>query len=277
MGDTFATFKVKFSSKLRIGGVKDEKQLMPILYEKYPQLEHYQLVADRLNEDLPAPLQIKFTPTFNFSKGGFVTKIGIRATNSICSLKEHENENKEYDGVWRKDFLKEYFGTEKYYEYDVKSSIYRVAYLLKTGEWADDDIDFYELMNGAKFVNKEEREDYKQFAQRLYFDSPAKIYNNIRSGIESTIDLLGENTIRATIETAKRNMESIVGETLDSEIFLHESCIYMEFFSKLKSMDLDVVQVYDGFYCKEDLSLYKDLLKGIAEEYYLKYMNKKGE
>lgn len=264
--------KVKFSSKLRIGGNLTEAEVLNALHTRYPQLEHYQELADRLNKKLPQELKIKFAPHITTSAKGYITKIGIRATNSIVSLKEHENEHKEYTGVWRKDFLKQYFGSNKYYEFDVKSSIYRIAYLLKTGKWLDNDIDVYELMNGQSFEDGEDRANYKQFAQRLYFDSPEKLFNNIKEAIPESILYFGESKVRESLRIAKRNMKGIIGESKDSEIFLHESCIYLDFYKYLIQKGLDVVQVYDGFYCMQDLTPYIGDLRRIAEEYYNKYI-----
>ena len=271
LANTFESFKVKFSSKLRIAGVKNDDDVLPTLYENYPQFAHYQAVADSMNKDLPADQQISYTPNVNYSKCGYVTKIGIRATNSLCSLKVHENENTEYDGIWRDEYLDSYFNG-KWYEFDVKSSIYRVAYLLKTGTWLDNDIDLYEMINGDKFKSAEDRNNFKAFCMRLYFDQPKQLFNHIKEAIPKAIESMGEDNIKDMLSTAKQNMTNIIGEGIDGEIFFHESNIYLEFVSKLRAMDLNVVQIYDGFFCDEDLTCYQDLLKNIAEDYYNRYI-----
>ena len=45
-------------------------------------------------------------------------------------------------------------------------------------------------------------------------------------------------------------MTDIIGQPFDSEIFLHESCIYMQLVDELFKLGFDVIQVYDGFYVR---------------------------
>lgn len=271
LGNTsFDEFKVRFSSKLRIAGVKKDEELLPILYKNYKDLAYYQNLADEMNKNLPAEQQIKYQPTIKKSKSGYVTKIGIRATSAVNNLKVHQNENKDYNGMWRDDYLKNFFKDEKVYEFDVTSSIYRVAYLLKTGVWLDNNIDLYKILNNGDFETKEDRDNFKSFAMRLYFDRPKQIFNHISSAVPNVIATYGEDVVKKNILAAKNRMIEVLGNGIDNEIFYHESNIYLDFVSKLRMMDIKVVQIYDGFFSNEDLSCYEDLLKGVAEEYYKK-------
>lgn len=270
-------YNVIFSSRLRIPNMKDE-ECLEILYKQYPMLADYQQIADEMNQtylvDVPEQ-QIKFRPTINRSRGGFITGIGIRATSSVCSLKEHENENEDYKGMWRKDYLKNYLG-QTYYSYDVKSSIYRVSHLMNYGEWADSSIDFYEGIYGRKFSSPEERTLFKDFCQRLYFDSANAIYAHTKP---CYADLLAsgvsETEIKQAISEMKGRMEYALGNfAMNNEVFLHESCIYLDLVKYLRDNGCKVVQVYDGFYSDQDIAgICEKELPAIAERYYNRYID----
>ena len=269
-------YNVLFSSRLRIPHITDE-QCLAYLYEFYPQLAHYQDIADEMNgtflKEIPEQ-QIVFQPKITRSKGGYVTKIGIRATSSVVSLKEHESINPNYKGVWRKDYLKEFFGTDKYFEYDVKSSIYRVSYLMNYGEWLDNTYDFYELAYGKKFDSPAERAYFKEFAMRLYFDSPSTLYNHTKECYAGLLSSgISEQTIKDGITDLKAKLDYSIGNLpLGSEIFLHESCIYLDLVHELRKQGFKVVQIYDGFYSDQDIRpICEKILPVIAEQYQCNY------
>ena len=156
----------------------DEEIVDYLTKVKYPQMQYYQLLADRLNKRYYSDDKYKFGIKFRFNinrKGDVIKSIGIRATNGICSCKEHEN-GKKSNKVWRREILDAYYGKDNWMEYDVKSSIYRVTYLLNHRVWLDNSIDLYEKMYGKPFDDEEQRKQFKTFAMRLYFDkSPARI------------------------------------------------------------------------------------------------------
>lgn len=132
---------VKFSSKLNIKTSLSDDEIKQILYSNYPQLmegfddvnyvnEHY------LTEDC---IQRRFEPKIKRNKKNAITGISIRDTSSISNLKTHFNspeDRESYNKLTREVFLEDYFGGkegDKYYEYDVKSSIYRITYFLNNG------------------------------------------------------------------------------------------------------------------------------------------------
>ena len=271
-------YNVLFSSRLRIPNMTDE-ECLEILHRTYPFLTEYQALADEMNrtylKDCPEQ-QIVFQPSINRSKTGYITKIGIRATSKVCSFKEHENENEGYKGVWRKDYLKEFFGTDKIYSYDVKSSIYRVSHLINFGGWTDESFDFYENIYGQTFSSPEERTMFKDFCQRLYFDSPNAIYSHTK---DCYADLLAkgisEARIKADIGRMKAQMDFMLGNmAMNNEVFLHESCLYLDLVKVLRDSGIKVVQVYDGFYSDQDIaSLCREILPDIANSYYDKVVD----
>ena len=266
-------YKVKFSSKLRISHMTDD-EVLDAIYNKYPTLDKYQKLFDDMNEkyllDYPEQ-QVMFSPKITRTDNGYVSKIGIRATSGICNLKVHENDNKEYTGKWRDEYLDEIFGKDNWYENDVKSSVPRVAYLMKTGNWLDQDIDMYEVIFKT-FENAGERKVYKNFFMKFYFDEENQLYNHNRDYFPETIETFGKEECNNALKLARTKMVSILGETVDSEIFFHESCIYGIFANFLRSKGIKVVQIYDAVFSDVDTSVYNDVLKDIAEEYYREYI-----
>ena len=260
-------FKVKFSSKLRIAGMTDSEVLQRI-NDKYRYLADFQKLFNEMNEDLPLEQQTKYEPTITRSKKGYVTKIGIRATNGVCNLKAHEN-GKETDKKWRDDYLDEIFGKNNWYENDVKSSVPRVAYLMKTGEWVDQEKDMYEIVFDRHFSSKEERKAFKNFFMKFYFDYSGCIYNHNVTKFPEANKKFGKELCKDVLDITKQKIENVLGENLDNEIFLHESNIYGIFAKYLRDKGIKVVQIYDAVFSNVDTSKYNNILKEIAEEYFI--------
>lgn len=260
----------------------DEEIVNYLTKVKYPQIQYYQLLANSLNKRFYSNENYKFGIKFRFNinrKDDVIKSIGIRATNGICSCKEHEN-GKKSNKVWRREILDAYFGKNNWMEYDVKSSIYRVTYLLNHGVWLDNNVDLYEKMYGQPFDNEEQRKQFKTFAMRLYFDkSPARIWAHTVCKATDLKKMIKKNELISEIKNLQKNMTDTIGQTYDSEIFLHESCIYMELCKELLERGYKVVQVYDGFYVNRDCglsesefySLCNSLLNTITQNYVSTY------
>lgn len=276
-------FNIKINSglNLRIPVATDE-QIIDYVKKIYPQIECYQGLADKINEQHYTndkyKFGIKFHPKVERNSGGLITSISIRATNGICSYKAHDN-GKNTGRIWRKDVLDEYFGNNNYMEYDVKSSIFRLTHLLNFKVWLDNSIDLYEEMYGKPFVNEEQRKQYKLFAMKLYFaKSIGTLYKGIRYVGKSDYikEKIDEYTLKESLINMKSKMTDIIGESFDSEIFLHESCIYMQLVNELFKLGFDIIQVYDGFYVKnrDDVNQeqFNDIVNDLLDSITLKYI-----
>lgn len=279
-------FNIKINSKLKLRiPLATDEQIIDVIKQMYPQIEEYQKLADEINEKYyyndKYKLGIKFQPKIKRNAGGLITSISIRATNGICSYKAHEN-GKESGRRWRKDVLNEYFGTDNYMEYDVKSSIYRITHFLNYNVWLDPSIDLYEEMYGKAFETKEARDMYKSFAMRLYFErSLGTLYTHTVCTAKDDFNAanIDEITLKLELMNMHQQMTDVIGNPFDSEIFLHESCIYMDLCKELLDRGFDVVQVYDGFYVRKnneyDQQSFNDLcntlLDNIALNYKIKY------
>lgn len=289
---SFEQSEVRFSSKLHLmkpanwSKSEFEDYLTMNLYENYPQFEYYQSLADEINETYFAEdydRQVQFTPKFTWNKGETaVTKIGIRATNSCVSAKKEKEECDEDWIVYREDLLNRY---NLSYEFDVKSSVPRVTYLLSNGKWLDNNIDLYERMFNL-FVklcpseklewNKETRKIFKSFHMRGYFDTYAMLSAHTKRAISLKGDYKRDewSNLDYVMKAYKDSIAETIGELkYDSEIFFHESCMYLDVLKSLLDDGFDVLQIYDGFYTDKECKDIEERISNITEAYYNKYIN----
>ena len=161
------------------------------------------------------------------------------------------------------------------YENDVKSSIYRITYLLNNGVWLDRDVDLYPKMVGFDFENEDQRNLYKApLAMKLYFSpSIEKAISTSSYQRDETKRLFKELNAPKVLQQAKDNMLNAIGHSYRSEIFLHESCIYTQVAHKIRSMGYQLIQIYDGFFTNKPLDekVFDAIVKECALEYYEKY------
>ena len=287
--DNFDKASVRFNSKLSFLKPENwserqfEEYLTACLYENYPWFEEYQKKADLINDVYYADdvdRQIQFVPTFTWGKGNKrITKIGIRATNCLVSAKKEDDENK----LTRKDVLDRY-GLK--YEFDVKSSVPRITYLLNNGTWLDNSIDLYEVMfenfikrcpSEATEWNEETRNIFKSFHMRGYFDTYSMISGHIKRELGKKIDYKKDDwkCLDFIMKSYKEAIEETIGQEYDSEIFFHESCIYMDVLFELLKQGYNVWQCYDCWYTDKEVSNINDIINDKVYNYYYntKYNN----
>ena len=243
---------------MNVTGISNER-IIAALEERYPQVPYYAKIVDELNKSRPNEDKIKFKFTLKFrNKSGkrYLTKIGFRASSLLCNYKEHENANPFFMGKWRKDYFTPKYGT--YDHYDVNASIYRLTYNLNHDKALGFDQDVYEMMYGHKFDSKADRDAYKRICMRLMFGKLNQLGNQVERRLskleDKQYDRDRKNIIQDTMSEAKINMYETLGSSYDSEIFLHESCIYIDMLSKMPD-NQNISLVYDCFYYKSDYQL----------------------
>ncbi len=247
------------------------------LIEKYPQLLELWKTIDEDNATKPLDEYDYAVPKIKRDINGNATKISFRMTNQYCPAKVHSISDEDYESgrMIRDDIIKEKFGAV--YENDVKSSIYRITYLLNHGVWLDSSIDLYEEIYGAKFKSKDDRDLFKHpFCMQLYFNKSSKqMKAHIEYKKSATKEWNKENGGLELIMKAQDNMVKAIGKSYESEIFLHESCIYAQVAHKLRTMGYKVIQIYDGFFTDKDLGkeTFDNIVKEQALSYYHKYIN----
>ena len=269
-------YTIKFSSKLRIPVTIKQKQITDqhiktYLYLQYPHLEDYQKRMDEINKTLPTSEQIIFSPTIHLSsQKRYITKIGIRATSFVCTLKSAREANDFEETAYRDIYLQSIFHTKPFH-YDVHSSIAKVTYLLNYGEWLTKDL-YPQLACIDSFRSEESRSGYKKLFMYLYFDRKSQIYNHNKDLFPNQDPKEVENYLTFL----HSNVRTVIGPTYDSEIFFHESCIYFDVYETLIKSGARVVQVYDSFwwtggkYTEKNI---EDLISHCAVNYYNSWKN----
>ena len=262
------------SSSLRLPAHLTDEEVRACIRARYPQLAVLDNMRERINREYYADtptLQLRQRIKISRGATGMISKIGTRCTSGLCLLRANDIPFG-YAGLTRHMFLHDYYNGNRYYEYDIKSSIYRVARFLRTGEWLAGEVDFYERMSPYEFRNEQERADYKKLAMRLYFGgSPAKITSAFfhelrRNGME--LDYTKQE-VEEAVGLAQARMFSEVGESIGSEVFLHEGAIYLMLLEKLLGMGMRVVSVYDEFIADDPRleEVCEELLPVVAAEY----------
>lgn len=278
-------YNVRLSSHLHLPARLSDGEVRACIYARYPQLAVLKETMERINREYYAGepmLELHQRVKITRGKKGVVSKIGTRCTSRLCQLRANDIPFG-YEGQTREMFLERYFKGRKFYEYDVKSSIYRVARFLHTGEWLPRDIDFYAWMAPYEFTDKQARADYKAgLAMQLYFGgSPEKITNNLyrnltkqkreRGQTQTILERQGysREEVLEAIRAGQACMQSVVGPSIESEVFLHEGGIYLMVLEQLLKRGMNVVTVYDEFISDDERleEQCEELLPKMAEAY----------
>lgn len=273
--ENFDNDKVRFSSQLHLlkpdnySIAQFESYIEAVLYRNYPYLAYYQELADIINETYYADhpeLSISFTPSYTWNKGNkAITKIGIRATNELVSAKREKDGNENFYGSYKEDVLNKYgLNLEK----DVTSSIPRITLSLNGGRWISEDVDIYELIYNEYVINhtvvqkfEEIRPAIKKLHMRGYFDRPSTLGVHTRRVMANVRD---KEAVDAEMKIYQEAIIAAEGGVLyGSEIFYHESCIYMDVLKTLLESGYKVWQCYDAFYAHKE---------EVTQEYFEKYV-----
>lgn len=254
--------KVRFRSNLKLVRPQDmsvrefEGLLLDCLYENYKGLRAHQEKADAINEKYYAgmpEMALRFVPSFTWdAKNNYVRKIGIRCTNSLVAAKKDDSVREE--GVlYRSDVLRRY---NLVWEKDVKSSVPRITKLLNERKWVPEEVDVYEMIywryakQKGTIPTKEEfaryRDAIKALHMRAYFDSGKSIGAHVCRAMG---DYTRAEEVAEEMRLLRLAVFYVEGCVLyDSEIFYHESCIYLDVLEELLGMGYFVWLCYDAFY-----------------------------
>lgn len=269
-------YNICLSSSLRLPSELTDEQVRACIRARFPQLEVLDNMRERINREYYADtptLQLRQRIKITRGATGMITKIGTRCTSGLCLLRANDIPFG-YAGLTRPAFLERYYKGRAYHEYDVRSSIYRVARFLRTGEWLAGDMDFYSLMSPYEFADEQERSDYKKFAMRLYFGgSPQKItsafFHELRDKTELERKGYTKREVEDAVGLAQARMFSEVGASIGSEVFLHEGAIYLMVLDRLLGLGMRVVSVYDEFIADDPRleEVCEELLPKVANDY----------
>ena len=254
-----------------------------VLNARYPQFLEGKRIADELNKTLPLEEQIKWQWHLELKQRDgkkYLTKIGFRASNMICSYKEKENKNPCYRGKWRREYLTGVYGS-KWSNYDFNASIWRLSYNLLHDEMLPESKDGYELAYGDKFKSDDDRDIFKKIAMRLYFGGINQLGVQVENKFKEIANKLGKKYtynherarfIQDTMSEQKLIAIEKIGGFFDSEIFLHESCIYLNIYKDIVDSGVRCTQIYDSFYFNADSNInVNQLYKTHLSQYKLKF------
>lgn len=271
---------VAISAHLRLKKPRDmskaefEDYLTELLYEKYPDLDRYQRLADEINETYytqTPEFAVTFRPNFTWDKSKtIIQKIGIRATNQCVSAsnqKDHEN----FHRIIKQDLLDKHSMT---LSKDVKSSVPRITLSLNQHFWEKENTDIYERIyheyihsgecpTGGTVVQKfaELRPAIKALHMRGYFDAEKDIRNHTCYAMETV-----ENR-QEVYDEMKAYQKAVIkaegGKLYGTEIFLHESCIYLDVLKELLDNGFFCWECYDAFYARKE---------GVTQEEFEQYV-----
>lgn len=253
---------VRFRSNLKLMRPQDmsvkefEGILLNCLYENYKGLRSYQEKADAINEKyyngMPE-MVLRFVPSFTWdAKNNYVRKIGIRCTNSLVAAKKDDSAQ-ENGVLYRSNVLRRY---NLEWEKDVKSSVPRITRLLNFKEWVPEEVDVYEMIY-KRYVKLKEiasmpedficyRDAIKALHMRAYFDSGKSMGAHVCRAMG---DYTCAEEVAAEMRLLRLSIIYVEGCVLyDSEIFYHESCIYLDVLEELLEMGYFVWVCYDAFY-----------------------------
>ena len=215
--------------------------------------------------------EIKYTPTLKYN-GVYdtVTKIGIRYNCEFCTYSKDRKE-----GFISRD---EYLAKEGLdLHYDVRGSVPKISALMNFGEIFDNSSDPYqEIYNEYKKLSGEKddfsydtRQCFKYMFVRSYFESS---YQMLVHRISSNLYKMGYRTTwneKKANDDALHDLNAAVikccGMPLGSEIFFHESNVYILVLERLLNDGFDVVTCFDSFYAHKD---------GVNQEKFNTYMDK---
>lgn len=252
----------------------EDDEMNEQILKSYPQIDYYNKYLDVINstyDGIEGLLYTYFYPKVH-RKAGNKVYFGIRAWSTFCSIPKKPNVR----CTWRSQVLDCYFGENNWLEYDINGSIFRVARSLKEGKWYDGKEDIYRELHKVPFRNKEARGKFKVTCNIVNFCNDTKkacaAYRNKFSSRAKNVQLL------PIFDDLKRRIIESFGK-FDSEIFLHESCIYIGALYRLIKAGYKAVMLYDAIYLEhkdkseEEISEMLGLfLNDSFNEYYNKFI-----
>lgn len=252
----------------------EDDEMNEQILKSYPQIDYYNKYLDYINstyEGIEGLLYTYFYPRIH-RKADNSVYFGIRAWSTFCSIPKKPNVR----CTWRSQVLDCYFGENNWVEYDINGSIFRVAKSLKEGKWYDGNEDIYRELHKVPFRNSDARGKFKVTCNIVNFCNEMKkacaAYRDKFRSRAKNVRLL------PIFNDLKRRITDEYGE-FDSEIFLHESCIYIGALYRLIKAGYKAVMLYDAIYLehkgksKEEISeMLGIFLNDSFNEYYNKFI-----
>ena len=258
---------IKINSKYRKRYKFDKiSSVESAVYNQYPWLKNYQSKLKYLNMKQPQLPSNRMNINVTHDNG-YLQKVSVRYSNNKVSLKANNGATERHEFCYRNGLN---------YSFDVKSSIHKVTYLMNTGIWLPQSTDMYEMYFKEAAPkgnwNPKVRQLVKEFMMRCYFDTSRKTAvkhckdDYLKKHYKAYDDAETYSNMCGVLYDSMRN---ILGETYDSEIFLHESCIMIDVMWELiVHRGCKVFSVYDGLYFDKEVNDIEQIVEKCASKYY---------
>lgn len=154
------------------------------------------------------------------------------------------------------------------YDYDIKSCVPRVSYLLKTGIWKDSSFDFYDDIAKNSGINISRDECKSVFMRWKFSPSLEKSWHDYAF-------IMRKNPAMIPMEykdysKAYKYTEKLIGKDHTSEVFYWESYLELCVTLKLKEMGINSCNVYDNFYYDKSCNI-ESIIQDAANCVYNQY------
>lgn len=276
MSDTELMKKVTIGCGLSLPNLSDET-VYRALYANYPMLRELgdgesgdilacNEIAEGISPEFAKLANITSAIKIKRGKGGRITGISFRPWSNAAVMKSEDR---------KAAMAKMSKNGKNILEFDVKASIYQVTELCNKGLWRGNSCDEYRAMAGFA-MDAKQRALYKHgLAMRLYFaESDKSCMSHILALGRDAEDVCSRVDGWKVVQEARRRMFDAIGPGYGSEIFLHESCIYVKALRKLLEKGERALLVYDCFYLLDSSMTARDVEKVVrecADEYYQKW------
>lgn len=239
------------------------------VYDRYPQIEYVQNLLAEMNSSLEDHEHWFATSLSVNSKNleDDMCKFSCRAYSELCGVRKVQ---KFPDELCRNDLLDEYFGKGCWEEFDLNASIYRIARSCRDGKWYSACRDIYETLRGEPFTSEEERAAFKTMCMIMAFsmdlNSACRGYRMAFSQFN-----MDHGSIKKVIGPVGKAVSGFCGQ-VDTDVFLHESCVMTMTRHRLFKKGIRAVQLYDCLFVeKGKLTDFDSLISECFNEYYTSY------
>lgn len=212
-----------------------------------------------------------------------------RLVSNLCSTRNQEHD----PNNTRIKIIKNYFKTSSdIIEYDTNASIYRLSYALGHGYCAPLNVDMYKLIFDECHFNLEwndkVRNIFKKILMPIYMRESSLRYRCIQFNSQKTWKYIFNKTDRELynsyiwleeslqksiwdiLDTIRNSMHKVLNldKFYKADIFIYESNLHILMLKLLKDLNIQTINVYDGFYFVKD-----SLTKEQYDEIYNKASN----
>lgn len=250
---------------------KFQSSYRKFVYDRYPQIGFIQSLLTEMNgclEDHEHWFATSMSVNTKDLDDAGMCSFSCRAYSELCGMRKVQRFP---DELCRDDLLDGYFGKGSWEEFDLNASIYRIARSCRDGRWYNSGVDIYETLHGGPFATREDRDEFKSICMVMAFSSgldPAcKAYRMKFNRLD-----MDHGSVKEIIEPVGKAVSEFCGP-VDTDVFLHESCIMTMTRYRLFEKGIRAVQLYDCLFAeKGKVDDFDSIISECFDEYYRSYI-----